>query len=87
MNTAGSARAAGQQPTPLAVPAQVENPDPLLTKAQLAAYLAVSERTARTLIEERRLDVVAIGRSIRVRRSTADRYLLACTQPAARACC
>ncbi|NCT91997.1 helix-turn-helix domain-containing protein [Cellulomonas sp. APG4] len=62
----------------------VENPDPLLTKAELAGYLNISERAARTLVEERRLDVVVIGRSLRVRRSTADRYIAACTQVASR---
>ena len=69
---------------PLAAPSLAENPDPLFTKDQLAEYLSISGRTARVLIEERRLDVVAIGRSLRVRRSTADRYILACTQPATR---
>lgn len=62
----------------------VANPDPLLDRVQLAAYLGVSERQARTLIEERRIEVVAIGRLLRVRRSTADRLIEACTTPAKR---
>jgi len=62
----------------------VENPDPLLDRGQLAAYLGISERRARTLMEQRRVEVVSIGRSIRVRQSTADRLIDACTMPAAR---
>lgn len=62
----------------------VANPDPLLDRAQLAAYLGISERQARTLMEQRRLEVVSIGRSVRVRQSTADRLIDACTMPAAR---
>ena len=60
------------------------NPDPLLDRVQLAAYLGISERQARTLMEQRRVEVVSIGRSIRVRQSTADRLIDACTMPAAR---
>ena len=63
---------------------EVANPDPLLDRVQLAAYLGISERRARTLIEERRIEVVAIGRLLRVRRSTADRLIEACTTPAQR---
>ena len=62
----------------------VTNADPLLDRAQLAAYLGVSERHARTLMEQRRIEVVSIGRAIRVRQSTADRLIDACTMPAAR---
>ncbi len=60
------------------------NRDPLLDRAQLAAYLNVSERHARTLIEERRVPVVVIGRSLRVRRSDADALIAALLQPAVR---
>ena len=60
------------------------NPDPLLDRVQLAAYLGISERQARTLMEQRRVEVVPIGRSVRVRKSTADRLIDACTRPAAR---
>ena len=60
------------------------NADPLLTREQLAAYLNVSERHARTLIEERRVPVVAIGRALRVRRSDADALIAALVQPAVR---
>lgn len=62
----------------------VANPDPLLDRVQLASYLGISERQARTLMEQRRVEVVSIGRSIRVRQSTADRLIDACTMPAAR---
>jgi len=62
----------------------VANPDPLLDRVQLAVYLGISERQARTLMEQRRVEVVSIGRSIRVRQSTADRLIDACTMPAAR---
>ncbi len=62
----------------------VANPDPLLDRVQLAAYLGISERQARSLMEQRRVEVVSIGRSIRVRQSTADRLIDACTMPAAR---
>lgn len=62
----------------------VANPDPLLDRAQLAAYLGISERQARTLMEQRRIEVVSIGRSVRVRQSTADRLIDACTRPPAR---
>lgn len=60
------------------------NSDPLLDRAQLAVYLSISERHARLLIEQRRIDVVVIGRSVRVRTSTAERYIRACTSPATR---
>ncbi len=62
----------------------VANPDPLLDRVQLAAYLGISERHARTLMEQRRVEVVSIGRSVRVRQSTADRLIDACTMPASR---
>lgn len=62
----------------------IANPDPLLDRAQLAAYLGVSERQARALMEKRRIEVVVIGRSVRVRQSTADRLISACTAPATR---
>ena len=67
-----------------AAAARLANEDPLLTQAELAEYLSVSARTARTIMEERRITVVAIGRSLRVRQSAADAYIVACTQPAAR---
>jgi hypothetical protein len=62
----------------------VTNADPLLDRVQLAVYLGISERQARTLMEQRRVEVVSIGRSVRVRQSTADRLIDACTMPAAR---
>ncbi len=66
------------------MPSPVVNDDPLLTREELAAYLNVTERFARSLIEKRRVDVVIMGRSLRVHRSTADRYVAACTRLATR---
>lgn len=60
------------------------NSDPLLDRVQLAAYLGITERHARQLMEQRRIDVVAIGKVLRVRRSTAERLIAACTSPATR---
>ena len=60
------------------------NADPLLTRAQFAAYLSITERQARTWMEERRVPIVPIGRSLRVRKSDADALILALVQPAAK---
>lgn len=60
------------------------NSDPLLDRVQLAAYLGITERHARQLMEQRRIDIVAIGKVLRVRRSTAERLIAACTSPATR---
>lgn len=70
---------AGGPTTPATV-----NPDPLLTKEQFAAYLNISERQARTWMEQRRVPLVPIGRSLRVRRSDADALIAALLQPAVR---
>jgi excisionase family DNA binding protein len=49
--------------------------EPLLTVAQAATILNVSERTIRRLIASRAIDDVRIGRSVRIRRRVIERLI------------
>jgi len=50
-------------------------PAALLTTAEVAQFLAVSERTVKRLIARRRLPCVRIGRSVRFQRQAVFRWL------------
>jgi excisionase family DNA binding protein len=62
----------------------VENPDPLLTLAQAAAYLGgnVTIGTLREWRRQRRITVHKLGRHVLIRRSTLDRFITDNTIPA-----
>ena len=50
-----------------------------MTVADAAAFLNVSTKTVRRLIERGALDCVKIGRSIRLRREVIERYISDCS--------
>lgn len=64
--------------------ASTTNPDPLLDAKQFAAYLGITPRHARDLIDQRKVTIVRIGRRIRVRRSEAELMIRQYTVPAQR---
>jgi excisionase family DNA binding protein len=53
----------------------IDSPDRLLTLAQVAEYLAVSERTVKRLAGRRRLRCVRLGRSVRFDLSDVRRWV------------
>jgi excisionase family DNA binding protein len=53
------------------------DPDPLLDKRQVAERLTVGIRFVERLIAERRIPYVKVGRHVRVRTSSIDRFILA----------
>lgn len=59
------------KPEPLATPhdAAVDTPDDLLTRAEVARYLRVSDRTVSRLIRTGKLPAARIGRAVRIRHS------------------
>lgn len=60
------------------------NPDPAFDLPTFCAYVGITERHGRLLVDQERLAVVRIGRRIRIRRSEAERLLAECTAPARR---
>lgn len=56
----------------------------LLDVPGIAAYLSISERSARWIISQRRVPVIKIGQLVRVRRADLDAYLTANTREAVR---
>lgn len=55
----------------------------LLTVAEAAAYINTSERFARRLVSDRRVQVVKLGKHVRIPRPALDEYVAANTrQPA-----
>lgn len=52
-----------------------DHPSEMLTISQMAAYLHVSPRKARTLVEEGRVLSVRIGKLYRVTKASLDEYL------------
>jgi excisionase family DNA binding protein len=64
-------------------PAPETWPD-LLTVAEAGAYINTSERFARRLVSDRRVQVVKLGKHVRIPRPALDEYVAANTrQPAA----
>ena len=58
------------KPEPLATPqAPADNPADLLTRAEAARYLRVSDRTVSRLIGTGKLPAARIGRAVRIRHS------------------
>ena len=58
------------KPEPLATPqAPADNPADLLTRAEAARYLRVSDRTVSRLIRAGKLPASRIGRAVRIRQS------------------
>ncbi|MGO9781406.1 MAG: helix-turn-helix domain-containing protein [Streptosporangiaceae bacterium] len=57
--------------------AQANGPAPerLLTLSEVAAILGTSERFARRLIAERRIEFVKVGRHVRIRTSALDDFI------------
>ncbi|MTB88441.1 helix-turn-helix domain-containing protein [Aeromicrobium senzhongii] len=51
------------------------NPDPLLTVAQAAEYLSLSDPHIRRAIRSNELEVVRFGRALRIRSSQVRAYL------------
>ena len=47
----------------------------LMTTAQTAEYLQLSERTIRQYIKDRKLNAFKIGKSWRVKKSDVDKFL------------
>ncbi|MFF0910133.1 excisionase family DNA-binding protein [Microbacterium enclense] len=69
-------------PIPATAPAAEACPD-LLTVAEAAAYINTSERFARRLVSDRRVQVVKLGKHVRIPRPALDDYVAANTrQPA-----
>lgn len=62
---------------------QSANRDPLMTVPEWARYHGLTERHVRDLIAKKRIDVVRIGRAVRLRRSWGDQLVASCTEPAA----
>ncbi len=60
------------------------NRDPLMTVPVWAAHHGLTERHARDLIAKKRIPVVRIGRTVRLRRSWGDQLVDQCTVPAAK---
>lgn len=56
----------------------------LLGVPEIAAYLSVSERAVRDLVNRRQLPIIKIGQRIRVRRADLDAYLTANTREVTR---
>jgi len=58
------------KPEPLATPHDAaDNPADLLTRAEVAQYLRVSDRTVSRLIRAGKLPAARIGRAVRIRQS------------------
>ncbi len=55
------------------------DPDPLLDKHQVAQRLNVGVRFVERLISEKRIAYVKVGRHVRVRTSSLEEYIRACT--------
>lgn len=53
----------------------------LLTLAQVAEQLQISERTLRHLVRERRIECVRIGRLVRFRPEAVAAYVHECVRP------
>lgn len=58
------------------------DPDALLDAADIAARIKVTVRMAHRLMYDRRVPVVKVGRSLRVRRRDLEAWLDANTRPA-----
>jgi len=56
----------------------------LLTVAQTAEAMGVSERFIRRLIYERRIEVVRLGRHVRIREAAIRQFIVAGTSEALR---
>lgn len=52
-----------------------ENPDPLLSVDQAAAYIGCGARMVRRLVAERRVPFVKVGRHVRFRVSALEAFL------------
>lgn len=52
----------------------------LLTVAEAAAYINTSERFARRLVSDRRVQVVKLGKHVRIPRPALDEYVAANTR-------
>jgi excisionase family DNA binding protein len=57
--------------------------DELLTVPNAGPYLGVGERMVRRLVDEHRIEVVKVGRHIRIRRSVLEKWIEQNTRPAA----
>ena len=66
-------------PIPATAPAPEAWPD-LLTVAEAAAYINTSERFARRLVSDRRVQVVKLGKHVRIPRPALDEYVAANTR-------
>ena len=66
-------------PIAAATTAPDDHPD-LLTVAEAAAYINTSERFARRLASERRVQVVKLGKHVRIPRRALDEYVAANTR-------
>ena len=67
------------QPKPLD---PIDEADPLLTKSEAAGILRVCGRTLNEHIRHRRIAFCKIGRTVRIRRSALDAFILSTEKPA-----
>jgi len=56
-------------------PARVANENPLLSKADAAAYLSVNERWLRRAVEEGELTPIKLRRCVRFQKKDLDDYI------------
>lgn len=48
--------------------------DPMLTTSEVARYLNVSRTHVYNLIHRREIEAITVGRSIRIKKSTVDKF-------------